>query len=98
MISLVDCIAFCNLNEAELLAIAEHEHIPEIVACGLADQLLRGDKGPTQIRDMIRDDLRAAIARGDKAHARELIAAMRHFLTTHPEALARALPHTERLD
>ena len=95
MISLADCIAFCDLDEAELLAIAEHEHVPEIVACALAEKLLQSDQGPEQIRDMIRDDIRAAIARGDKVHARELIAAMHHFLTLHPEALVKTTPHTE---
>ena len=32
MITLEDCIAMCDLDEAEVLAIAEHEHIPEIAA------------------------------------------------------------------
>jgi hypothetical protein len=32
MITLEDCIAFCGLTEEEVLAIAEHEHRPEIVA------------------------------------------------------------------
>jgi hypothetical protein len=95
MISLADCIAFCDLDEAELLAIAEHEHVPEIVACALAEKLLQSDQGPEQIRDMIRDDIRAAIARGDKVHARELIAAMHHFLSLHPEALVKTAPHAE---
>jgi hypothetical protein len=30
MISLADCLAMCGLSEDEVLAIAEHEHIPEI--------------------------------------------------------------------
>lgn len=28
MIALEDCLAFCGVSEAEVLAIAEHEHIP----------------------------------------------------------------------
>ena len=35
---------------------------------------------------MLRDDIRAALARNDRAHARELFMALRHFLSTHPEA------------
>lgn len=95
MISLADCIAFCDLDEAEILAIAEHEHVPEIIACALAEKLLQSDQGLEQIREMIRDDIRAAIARGDKQHARELIAAMHHFLAKHPEGLAKSAPHAE---
>jgi hypothetical protein len=93
MISMADCIAFCDLDEAEVLAIAEHEHVPEIVACALAEKLMQSQSGPEQIRDMIRDDIRTAIQRGDKQHARELIAAMHHFLSVHPEALVKSAPH-----
>ena len=36
MITLEDCIAFCGLTEEEVLAIAEHEHVPEMAASALA--------------------------------------------------------------
>jgi hypothetical protein len=29
MITVQDCIAICGLDEAEVLAIAEHEHVPD---------------------------------------------------------------------
>lgn len=85
MITLEDCIAFCGLNEAEVLAIAEHEHMPEIAAAALAEYLLKQRRGPEKIHTMIVEDIRAALRRGDRAHARELFAALRHFLATHPE-------------
>jgi hypothetical protein len=40
MISLEDCISMCGLDENEVAAIAEHEHIPEIAAAALASYLL----------------------------------------------------------
>jgi hypothetical protein len=86
MITLEDCIAMCGLSEEEVLAIAEHEHIPEIAAAALAQYLLCQDHGEERIRDMLRDDIRAALARGDREHARELFMALRHFLSTHPGA------------
>ena len=39
MITLEDCMAFCGLTEEEVLAIAEHEHMPEIAAAALAEYL-----------------------------------------------------------
>ena len=30
MITLEDCIGLCGLTEEEVLAVAEHEHLPEI--------------------------------------------------------------------
>jgi hypothetical protein len=86
MITLEDCIAMCELDEAEVLAIAEHEHIPEIAAAALAQYLIHQAHGAEKIRDMLRDDIRAALAHNDRAHARELFMALRHFLTCHPEA------------
>ena len=84
MISLSDCIAMCGLNEDEVLAIAEHEHIPEIAAAALGQYLLNQQHGPETIRDMIRADIRSALARNDRTHARDLVMALRHFLSEHP--------------
>jgi hypothetical protein len=85
MITLQDCIAFCGLTEEEVLAIAEHEHVPEMAAAALADYLLKQRRGADKIHTMIVEDIRAALHRGDREHARELFAALQHFLETHPE-------------
>lgn len=86
MISLEDCIALCGLNEEEVRAIAEHEHVPDIAAAAMGRYLLKKPEGSHRIRDMIRDDMRAAAARGDNDRAGELIMILRHFLSEHPEA------------
>jgi hypothetical protein len=90
MITLEDCIAMCGLSEQEVLAIAEHEHIPEIAAAALAQYLLCQDHGSEKIRDMLQDDIRAALSRGDRRHARELFMALHHFLSTHRDGVAVA--------
>ena len=87
-ITLEDCIALYGLGESEVAAIAEHEHIPEISAATLAQYLL-GRPGGTA-RDMLVDDLRSAIKRNDKTHAGDLLATLRHFATTHWDALHAA--------
>jgi hypothetical protein len=93
MIALEGCIAPCGLTEEEVLALAEHEHLPEIVACALADYLVHQEHGPERIRDMIVDDVRAAQARGDREHVRTLLHVFHHFLMAHPHALPP--PHVE---
>jgi hypothetical protein len=85
MLTLEDCIAFSGLTEAEVLAIAEHEHVPEIAAAALAGYLLKQRTGAKRIHTMIVEDIRASLQRGDREHARELFAALCHFLETHPE-------------
>lgn len=77
----------CGLTEAEVLAIAEHEHVPEVVAAALADLLLRQPGGPERVRQMIVDDIREANARGDGAHARHLLACLKCYLESHPECM-----------
>ncbi len=86
MITLEDCIAFCGLTEAEVLAIAEHEHLPEIAATALAGYLLSQDRGSEKVRDMIVDDIRQAQSAGNREHVLILLHVLHHFLKTHPEA------------
>jgi len=84
MITLEDCIGLCGLSRDQIAAIAEHEHLPETAAAALAAWLMgKPPTGPREIRDMIRDDVRAAMEAGDHAHAAELLAALRHFLIEH---------------
>ena len=86
MITLEDCIALCGLTEEEVLAIAEHEHLPEIIASALAQHLLHQSQGLERIRNMIIDDVRAAQARRDNRHVQTLLHVLHHFLRNHPEA------------
>jgi hypothetical protein len=57
--------ALSGLTEEEILAIAEHEHMPEAVATGLASYLSKNAKGLDAVRNMIIDGIRDAQARGD---------------------------------
>ena len=45
MLTVEDCIALCALSEAEVDAIAEHEHVPEIVAAEMAHYLINTADG-----------------------------------------------------
>ncbi len=86
MISREDCIAMCGLDEDEIDALSEHEHIPEIAATALASYLLHQPHGSDKIRGMIIDDIHKALDDGRVKHAGELFMALRHFLTDHPDA------------
>jgi hypothetical protein len=86
MISVQDCIDLCGLNEDEVAAIGEHEHIPEVAAAALASYLLHQPHGEETIRTMIIDDIRTALYQGRVTHAAELFMALRHFLEQHPNA------------
>lgn len=83
MITLEDCVAFCGLTEEEVLAIAEHERLPEIAAAAVASYLVHQEHGLEKVRDMIVEDIRAGQERGDREHVRVLLHVLHHFLRTH---------------
>ena len=95
MISLEDCVALSGLTEEQVLAIAEHEHLPEIAATALAQYLLKREHGMEKIRDMIVDDIRQAQRRQDKAHILTLLHVLHHFLKSHPEVCPPQHPWSE---
>ena len=97
MITLQDCIALCGLTEEEVLAIADHERLPEIAATAMAQYLLSQEHGSEKIRDVIVLDIRRAqLIEGDKEHVLTLLHVLHHFLKTHPEARPPDHPWSKR--
>jgi hypothetical protein len=94
MLSLEDCIALCGLNEEEVLAIAHHEHIPEIAAAELGNYLVRTPQGEMRIKTIIRDDIAEARANGDRLRELALKLMLRNYVLQHPCCEER---HKERL-
>lgn len=92
MITLEDCIALSGLSEEEILAIAEHEHIPAGAAVAMARYLSKAAGGVEVVCTMIIDDIRAAQASGNRDHTRELLHILHHYLRAHPEAQPRVHP------
>jgi hypothetical protein len=84
MLRLEDCVALCGLSEAEVLAIAQHEHIPELAAAEMGNYLVRTPEGELLIKRMIRDDIAAADAAGDRTRLLALKLVLRNFVLQHP--------------
>jgi len=89
MLTLDDCIGLCELSEDEVLAIAEHERIPEIAAAEMAHYLLRKPDGELVIKAIIRDDIGSAITRCDRARELALKSMLRNFVLQHPRCEER---------
>ena len=96
MITLEDCIAFSGLTEAEVLAIAEHEHISEVAAAALAQYHLSREHGTERLRNMIVEDIREAQSRNDKEHVQTLLHVLHHFLRDNPESVPSQHPWSAR--
>lgn len=84
-ITLQDCIALSELTADEIDAIAQHEHIPEIVAAELGNYLIHTPDGVPVLRRMIVDDIAEAREHGDVKRLCHLMHVLRHFIETHPE-------------
>jgi len=89
MLTLDDCISLCDLSEDEVLAIAQHERIPEIAAAELANYLLRRPDGELTIKAMIRDDIAQACACRDRLRELALKTLLRNFVLQHPRCEER---------
>lgn len=87
MLTLKDCIALSDLTDEEIEAIAEHEHIPTIVAAELGNYLVRDPSGAPMLKRMIVEDIEASRRRGDLDRCLKLRLVLHHFVKTHPEAL-----------
>jgi hypothetical protein len=83
MLTFEDCLALCELTEAEVAAIAEHEHLPQLPAVELAAYLMKGPDGQVLVQHMIVDDIRAAQRRGDLVHAAMLKQTLRQSIEEH---------------
>ena len=94
MLSLEDCLALCDLSEEEVLAIAHHEHIPEIAAAELGNYLVHTPQGEMRIKSIIRDDIAEARAKGDRLRELTLKLMLRNYVLNHPHCEER---HKERL-
>lgn len=89
MLCLEDCLALCELSEDEVLAIAQHEHIPEITAAELGNYLVHTPQGEMRIKDIIRDDIAEARAHGDRIRELGLKLVLRNFVLQHPRCEER---------
>jgi hypothetical protein len=83
MLTIEDCIGLSELTEEEILAISEHEHIPEMVALQLGNYLVQTASGEKRIKAMIVDDIEAARRSGDVRHLLALKLCLKHFLEHH---------------
>jgi len=84
MLTYQDCIELAGFTPDEIDAIAEHEHVPEIIAVELANYLVETPDGVPRIRKIIIEDIEHARDRGNTERVDHLERVLQHFLVTHP--------------
>lgn len=84
MLTYQDCLGLCDCSADEIRAIAEHEHLPEIIALELSEYLVHNAEGVPMIRRMILDDIAVAREAEDSERVHKLQLVLKHFIATHP--------------
>lgn len=85
MLTYQDALGLSTLTDDEVSAIAEHKHIPQMIAVEYGAYLVQQPNGVPALRKIILDDLDAAEKAHHEEHAKKLRLVLWHFLATHPE-------------
>jgi S-ribosylhomocysteine lyase LuxS involved in autoinducer biosynthesis len=83
MLTFEDCLGLSELTEDEILAIAEHEHIPELAALEMGNYMTHTLQGEREIKRFILDDIALARRAHDIEHAAVLKLVLRHYCQEH---------------
>ena len=83
MLTFEDCLGLSELTEDEILAIAEHENIPELAALEMGNYLIHTPSGEKRLKRIILDDIAAARKSGDLPHAAMLKFVLKHYCQEH---------------
>ena len=83
MLTLAECIGMSDLTDDEIAVIAEHEHVPEIVAVELGNGLLQTPKGLFTLKCYISDVLAQAKLAGKRDKVKRLDRLLTRFNAAH---------------
>lgn len=86
MVTFDDCVGLSDLTPDEISAIAEHEHVPEMVALEMGNHLVHTAEGTRRVKAMITDDIRMAKSSGHTEHASALRQVLRQYVEQHPSS------------
>jgi hypothetical protein len=87
MLSMRDCLDYCDLTDDEVSLIAEHEGIPDVAAAQVACGLVQTAEGVLLITNFMLDLIERANEEGDCAKAERAKSLCAQFMADHP------LPH-----
>ncbi|GAA5159366.1 hypothetical protein [Viridibacterium curvum] len=86
MLSLRDCLDYCDLTEEEVELFALHEHLPHEVAATVACSLVQTEDGVGQMDLCLAEMVQTAIRDGQLAKAEHVLHVYAQFRSAHPLA------------
>jgi hypothetical protein len=80
MLTVQECVDMSELNNEAIRAVAEHEHIPEVVAAELGQELLKSSEGRAEIRRFMQENLDLAVQEGEEGKAADRKRVLERFI------------------
>lgn len=87
MLTIQDCLDYCDLTDDEVDLFAEHEHIPREIAGPLVCSLVQTEEGVALVCACLSDLVQTAMSAGALVEAEHVLHVYAEFRSTHP------LPH-----
>ena len=84
MLSMQDVLDYCDLDRGEIDAVAEHEHLPTMLAAELGESLLSTPQGVFRLHAMIIENMQEVLEAGHFEHVKELAQTYEHLQRSHP--------------
>ncbi len=84
MLSIRDCLDYCDLTDDEIALIAEHEEIPDAAAAQVACGLVQTPEGVMVLTGYMLDLIERANAHGDVDKAARAATVCARFMADHP--------------
>lgn len=84
MLSMRDCLDYCDLTDDEIELIAEHEDIPDVAAAQLVCGLVQTPEGVVIVTRYMEELIERANRRGDFDKALRARAVCARFMADHP--------------
>ena len=86
MLSMRDCLDYCDLTEEEVELFAEHEHLNPKIAATMICGLVQTDEGVVMVDQCLYELATDAMDQGELAKAEHVLHVCAQFRTAHPHA------------
>jgi hypothetical protein len=84
MLSIQDCLDYCDLDDEEVALVAHHEHLPYPSAVQLACCMVQTAEGTRALRCILEECVSEASAGHQRQAAATARHALKHFAASHP--------------
>ena len=83
LLTVQECVDMSELSNEAIRAIAEHEHVPEVVAAELGQEMLKSTGGIAEIQRILEDDLEPAVQAGEQDKINDRKRVLERFIASY---------------